>query len=348
MTIEEYMEQLSSELKKLVGVQPVGKVWIDFHVPRGGIPFLAQEVSRALYADLLKYVQDTGQMKTEAEWQEMYAAQNGYVPYYSDGDGVNTFRMPSMGSTYPQFASSLDDVRVFVEEGLPNITGKDTLGWSGMNHGILTNDSAYTEGAFRGDKRWANGWIAGNATTQTVNVNVPYGVGFDASKSNAIYGNSVHVTPKTGKILIGVHAIGVVTDVGSIDTFELFETVEKLNANLDNKVNKTGDIMTGALQIRASDTPLYLLDPNWAMGQVPASGEQARRIWMLGNEGEGSAVLQDIVYADGHKGFLMTHRLNTSSPWKSLILNINPDGYTWIGTDALRINFGNGTGFWIE
>ena len=348
MTIEEYMEQLSSELKKLVGVQPVGKVWIDFHVPRGGIPFLAQEVSRTLYADLLKYAQDTGQMKTEAEWQEMYAAQDGYVPYYSDGDGVNTFRMPSMGSTYPQFASSLDDVRVFVEEGLPNITGKDTLGWSGMSHGILTNGSINTEGAFLGDKHWANGWVAGNASNSTINENVPYGVGFDASKSNSIYGNSVHVTPKTGKILIGVYAIGVVTDVGSVDTSELFEAVEKLNADLNNKVDKTGDVMTGMLRVIAPDTPLQLMDPNWAMGQVPASGENAKRLWMIGNEGEGSAVLQDIVYADGHKGFMLTHRLNTSSPWKSLMLNINPDGYSYIHTDALRINFGNGTGFWIE
>jgi hypothetical protein len=145
-----------------------------------------------------------------------------------------------------------------------------------------------------------------------------------------------------------VYAIGVVTDVGSVDTSELFEVLEKLNANLDNKVNKTGDTMTGLLQVTASDTQLRLIDPNWAMGQVPASGEQARRIWMCGNEGELSAVLQDIMYADGHKGFMLTHRLNASSPWKSLILGINPDGYTWIHTDALRINFGNGTGFWIE
>lgn len=350
MTIEEYMEQLSSELKKLVGVQPVGKVWIDFHVPRGGIPFLAQEVSRALYADLLKYVQDTGQMKTEAEWQEMYAAQNGYVPYYSDGDGVNTFRMPSMGSTYPQFASSLDDVRVFVEEGLPNITGSFDIMLNGgiVDNGIHSSlNSVRPSGAFYNIKTANTDWHLAESNIGT-NQNGHYTPYFDASRSSAVYGNSVHVTPKTGKILIGVYAIGVVTDVGSIDTFELFETVEKLNANLDNKVNKTGDVMTGALQIRASDTPLYLLDPNWAMGQIPASGENARRLWMVGNEGEGSAVLQDIMYADGHKGFMMTHRLNTSSPWKSIILGINPDGYTWIHTDALRINFGNGTGFWIE
>ena len=290
MTIEEYIEQLSSELKKLVGVQPVGKVWIDFHVPRGGIPFLAQEVSRSLYADLLKYVQDTGQMKTEAEWQEMYAAQNGYVPYYSDGDGVNTFRMPSMGSTYPQFASSLDDVRVFVEEGLPNITGKDTLGWSGMNHGILTNGSINTEGAFRGDKHWANGWIAGNASTATINENVPYGVGFDASKSNSIYGNSIHVTPKTGKILIGVYAIGVVTDVGSVDTFELYETVEKLNANLDNKVNKTGDTMTGALRNIGGEV-IVDYTPDEANGFAQFRAINGAYATMLRNDGSNTWIL---------------------------------------------------------
>lgn len=338
MTIEEYIEQLSSELKKLVGVQPVGKVWIDFHVPRGGIPFLAQEVSRSLYADLLKYAQDTGQMKTEAEWQEIYAAQDGYVPYYSDGDGVNTFRMPSMGSTYPQFASSLDDVRVFVEEGLPNITGK-------FDPAIIPGHADFTEGAFFGTNNRPNDGAHRIASTE---VTGPWGFGFDASRSSTIYGNSVHVTPKTGKILIGVHAIGVVTNVGSIDTSELFEVVEKLNADLYNKVNKTGDTMTGLLQVITPDSQLRLIDPNWATGQVPASGEQARRIWMCGNEGEPSAVLQDIVYADGHKGFMLTQRLNASSPWKSIILGINPDGTTWMHTDATNLSFGNGTNFWIE
>lgn len=233
MTIEEYIEQLSSELKKLVGVQPVGKVWIDFHVPRGGIPFLAQEVSRALYADLLKYAQDTGQMKTEAEWQEMYVAQNGYVPYYSDGDGVNTFRMPSMGSTYPQFASSLNDVRVFVEEGLPNITGSIQL--HGSERASILNG---TNGVFSSDGGSSSSYRTPADLTEHVGVSSTGVITFDASRSNPIYGNSIHVTPKTGKILIGVYAIGVVTNVGSADVSEL----------LDNKVDKTGDTMTGALR----------------------------------------------------------------------------------------------------
>lgn len=284
MTIEEYIEQLSSELKKLVGVQPVGKVWIDFHVPRGGIPFLAQEVSRSLYADLLKYAQDTGQMKTEAEWQEMYVAQNGYVPYYSDGDGVNTFRMPSMGSTYPQFASSLDDVRVFVEEGLPNITGTFDI----VNHN--PNSGHKFTGAF-GKATVGSMPVAG--MTDGVSWNEGWGTVteyFNASGSNPIYGNSVHVTPKTGKILIGVYAIGVVTDVGSVDTFELYETVEKLNANLDGKVNKTGDTMTGTFRNTGGEV-IVDYAPNEVSDFAQFRAANGNYAIMLRNDGSNSWIL---------------------------------------------------------
>lgn len=360
-TIEEYIEQLSSELKKLVGVQPVGKVWIDFHVPRGGIPFLAQEVSRSLYADLLKYAQDTGQIKTEAEWQEIYAAQDGYVPYYSDGDGVNTFRMPSMGSTYPQFASSLDDVRVFVEEGLPNITGKDTLGWSGMSHGILTNGSINTEGAFRGDKHWASGWIAGNATTQGITENVPYGVGFDASKSNAIYGNSVHVTPKTGKILIGVYAIGTVTNIGSADVTDI---LADFDANVVHKTgNETIDGLkthTGNLYAKKASPMVVLQNTGVTKGTNPSSNQTAT-ILVSDSTGTNSAasllrIMSYYTTAGDNVCRLAVYQPAAGTAWKGLDLTYKANGTTamsWAGENVALFNssnqlkFPNGNLLWI-
>lgn len=344
------MEQLSSELKKLVGVQPVGKVWIDFHVPRGGIPFLAQEVSRTLYADLLKYVQDTGQMKTETEWQEMYTAQNGYVPYYSDGDGVNTFRMPSMGSTYPQFASSLDDVRVFVEEGLPNITGIQPLRWNNNlgEAGSQPLGGGGEPGAFYRTFDPTDQTITYTNSNATAGRDICNTLGFDASRSSAIYGNSVHVTPETGKILIGVYAIGVVTDVGSIDTSELLETVEKLNADLDNKVDKTGDTMTGVLNARSgvNFSSYSLTHPpvqdSWGQSAIQFYDANSIRFGFIQPfyRADGIVELRFTVSADGKTYRYLKIYSDGNATWNEKVI-------TTFTTDN-KIQFPNGTSFWIE
>jgi|GEM_PF-5446708 hypothetical protein len=77
------------------------------------------------------------------------------------------------------------------KEGLPNITGYDTLGWHGEHIGIVNNggDNAgafiageIRDGSYGGDSRGGG--------------NVNRGVKFDASHSNPIYGNSEHVTPE--------------------------------------------------------------------------------------------------------------------------------------------------------
>lgn len=52
------------------------------------------EYNRELYKDLWADVQIKGQYKTEAEWQRIASENNGYCPWYSDGDGTTTFRTP--------------------------------------------------------------------------------------------------------------------------------------------------------------------------------------------------------------------------------------------------------------
>ena len=76
-------------------------------------------------------------------------------------------------------------------EGLPNITGYDTLGWSQQHIGIVNNGND-NEGAFiTGEIRDGSyGGVNGGSGS------VSRGVKFDASHSNPIYGKSEHVTPE--------------------------------------------------------------------------------------------------------------------------------------------------------
>lgn len=81
---------------------------------------------------------------------------------------------------------------------LPNITGKDTLGWSGEYLALVANDTNGTTGALSGSKiEITNFRAATSAHVDLIASNVKVGVGFDASLSNKIYGASETVIPET-------------------------------------------------------------------------------------------------------------------------------------------------------
>lgn len=90
----EFVNNLAKALLGFSTAHSVGEEWCSFTdtVPVGGLRYAGQMVTRETYADLWAYAQAQGLVKTEAEWQTLSA--NGYVPYYSDGDGSTTFRMP--------------------------------------------------------------------------------------------------------------------------------------------------------------------------------------------------------------------------------------------------------------
>lgn len=93
---ETYGKQLEEALRGLVSRPALGQPWFGFHaseVPAGVLLFTATTHSRVLYVDFWKYIQDKNLVKTEEEWQTIYSEQ-GWCPFYSDGDGIDTFRMP--------------------------------------------------------------------------------------------------------------------------------------------------------------------------------------------------------------------------------------------------------------
>ena len=194
---ETYGKQLEEALRGLVSRPALGQPWFGFHaseVPAGVLLFTATTHSRVLYADFWKYIQDKNLVKTEEEWQSIYNEQ-GWCPFYSDGDGIDTFRMPS-APLYLHGTGILSEAGQYVEAGLPNIVGiMDANGAHG-----LYGEPGLHEAFYKSSIAYRNvGLNSGSATLSTMN--------FDASRSNPIYGKSDTVTPETSKMLFGVWAI---------------------------------------------------------------------------------------------------------------------------------------------
>ena len=266
---ETYGKQLEEALRGLVSRPALGQPWFGFHaseVPAGVLLFTATTHSRVLYADFWKYIQDKNLVKTEEEWQSIYNEQ-GWCPFYSDGDGIDTFRMPSP----PLYIKGADNTTVgqYVEAGLPNITGV-----------IATLRGAYVT---------ASGALSTSQIKTTDYIGtVPGGeqqITLDASKSNAIYGNSNTVTPETSKMLFGVWAIsapqqpipdatveGIISELG-VASNNVLEANAKAETAIDGlngvvrSVNGTNADTSGNVSIPEGPRPGAIII--WAGNNAP-------------------------------------------------------------------------------
>lgn len=191
---------------------PIGHEYFTFNpnIPQGSLPLFGGEYSRETYADLWAWVQEqTGYLKSEAEWQTLATANNGNVPYYSDGDGSTTFRVPSLKCWVKSANGTVTEVGSYLEAGLPNITGSalpaDPTGSSsipGRNY----------NGAF---SQYSTGTV--NTVTSSGSASKTYGLSIDASRSSSIYGNSTTVQPESIVGMWLVKAYGFIQDTGTIN-----------------------------------------------------------------------------------------------------------------------------------
>jgi hypothetical protein len=116
-----------------------------------------------------------------------------------------------------------DTVGNYVEPGLPNITGSTTL--RGADLGI--NNTSVQTGCFEKGTTFTNGKIVGLGDTTTSRM-----LGFNASGSNSIYGNSTTVQPPATQMYLYFY-------VGSF-TQTALENTAGLNAELFNGKVDTG------------------------------------------------------------------------------------------------------------
>lgn len=231
---------------------PLGHEYFTFNpnVPQGSLPLFGGEYSRETYSDLWAWVQtQTGYLKTEAEWQTLSASNNGNVPYYSDGDGSTTFRVPSLKCWVKAANGTVSEVGSYLEAGLPNITGKTELR-SGNNYSMVC--TGVNEGSLSiASKQWSGSHDAfAMISTSLAHVSP---LSFDASASNSIYGNSTTVQPPSIVGMWLVKAYGVIVDTGTIDEQQYIDDRFAAAKDYTDMEVETG-VPTGCVQAFAGQT----------------------------------------------------------------------------------------------
>lgn len=227
MTSEEFISQFAEKLQAIGTLHAIGETWfsIDGSIPAGGVPFCGQTVTRAMYADLFAWATAQGKVKTEVEWQSIATANGGNCPYYSDGDGSTTFRMPAVVS-YLKGATSASNAGQYEAQGLPEIKGR----WitQGPEYNYTSASGAISKIRNNDSYGYGHGQGANSA-----------GFSFSASKSNPIYGNSSDVTPETYTVLIGVYAFSIATNVGNTDIGNLTSALASLETEVNTKLDSS-------------------------------------------------------------------------------------------------------------
>ena len=217
-----FINQLAEKLSKLGTVRPLGFHYLHPYgtVPADSIICNGATYSRALYKDFFDYITTQGWVKTEAEWQEIATRDNGFCPFYSDGDGRTNFRTPKF-APYQQIAIASDSIGKYHQAGLPNITGTFT------EHG--NTSGLKCTGAFTGEARIGIGSNSGGASDGGR-------VTMNASLSSSIYGRSSTVQPESHEWVMCVVAYSVATNVGSVDIQNVMSAVNAMQAQVENKL----------------------------------------------------------------------------------------------------------------
>jgi hypothetical protein len=183
---------------------PLGHIfaWPFPTAPDGCIILNGSTYDRTLYADFFAYIKSKGWTKTEAEWQSIAKSNNGFCPWYSEGDGSTTFRTPKF-APYQKLALASGDAGKYYEAGLPDATFP--IPTTAVNH-TVTGGPTYI---------YTGQYVANQSL----------------SKINSIYGNSTTVRPESHDWVVCVVAFGTATNVGSVDVANVMSAVSQVQAN---------------------------------------------------------------------------------------------------------------------
>lgn len=257
--------------------------------PLGGVDYMGQTSTRAMYADLWAWLNENkpDAIISESEWQSLYSSQNGNVAKYSSGDGSTTFRFPRVVG-YFKGAGSTDELGQYIKEGLPNLTGNIGLN---ADRNIFNNDQT---GVFSRLSSGGRGWAEMSSATMSSG-----SILFDASRSNSIYGNSLHVTPESAIVVMGVIAFGSVASIGEATEEGIVAELGELGATkadaseLVKYLPLTGGMMSGLIRSSEGDFILSDGDDKWISLKGGSSNETGASLVLYGQDhgGEGDAVL---------------------------------------------------------
>lgn len=301
---------------------PVGHEYFTFNpnVPQGSLPLFGGEYSRETYSALWAWVQEqTGYLKTEAEWQALAASNNGNVPYYSDGDGSTTFRVPALKCYIKAADGTVTEVGSYYAAGLPNITGYFANGnWAYAN--------GYSSGAFTRRQEATTQYAGASAQTRE-----SLGFNIDASNSNSIYGNSNTVTPETVVGMWLVKAYGVIQDTGTINEQQYIDD------RLGTKLSVNGGTMYAPISFNTTGQIGYRgtahSDNATILRQlVVSSGD-------IDNWNDGNAKLALHTYSADNSSEDGSFNLLATDGTNNVTLQGKPDGdLKWNGKNIERVN----------
>lgn len=254
--IAQTRNELEATIEENKGILPVGMEYIRLtgQTPYpGGVDYLGQEATRAMYADLWAWEQAhrPESIISEEEWQALYASQNGNVPFFSTGDGSTTFRFPRAVS-YLKIAGTVGDIGTYIAEGLPDHTHtRGNMNITGTLKHIAGNQ---TNAGFGASGCFSAVWNTGNnVTNSSTSAQVAAQVSFNAantwtgstspaSESNPIYGSSSHVTPESMTVVMGVIAFGVTGAFGEATEEGIVQELELHGAKLSGLETDLADL----------------------------------------------------------------------------------------------------------
>ena len=228
MDDQTFLNQLAEKLSKLGTVRPLGFHYLHPYetVPADSIICNGATYSRALYKDFFDYIKAQNWVKTEAEWQEIAKRDNGYCPFYSDGDGSTNFRTPKF-APFMQVAIAGSSAGKYHKAGLPNITGEVSVS-GGENDLSRLSGKLVSSGGLTA--------VGGTTTRYTgyteVSGNYWNSLSLSASNSNSIYGNSSTVQPESHEWMICVVVAGQATNMGSVDVGNVMSAVAQVQADV--------------------------------------------------------------------------------------------------------------------
>lgn len=275
MEDQEFINQLAEKLSKLGTVRPLGFHYLHPYgtVPADSIICNGATYSRALYKDFFDYITTQGWVKTEAEWQEIAERDNGFCPFYSEGDGSTNFRTPKF-APYQQISITSGDVGKYQQAGMPNIVGEhDGNPWISESSGCFKH-------------------LTSTKTIPAGLENGTYGVRFDVSLSSSVYGRSDTVQPESHEWMICVVAYGIATNVGSVDIQNVMSATAQVQAEIVGIQQAIGNITKfaapayGAGSTIAANMTVTIQSNGFLLYHIsrPGKGDKTREITINGTE----------------------------------------------------------------
>ena len=193
-----------------------------------------------IYNDFVEYIAGLTTdypdlFETEANWQSAVTTYGVCGKFVYDSVN-NTVRLPKITGIV-EGTTDLTALGDLVQAGLPNITGTFSLATNGISSGIL----GYTAGTGAFDAAITTD-AAVVAQVRTDKSAVNRGWNFNASRSSSIYGNSNKNQPQTIKVLFYICIATTAKTSIEVD-------IDEIATDLNGKVDKAGDTMTGNLTI---------------------------------------------------------------------------------------------------